>query len=86
MTSIEFSDLEKDILAQKLKRYMADELSVDIGQFDSEFLLDFISENIGIYYYNRGLRDAQQIFKDRVDSTVDAIYELEYPTEFSGGN
>ena len=84
MTSIEFNNTEKELLSQKLKRYMADELSMEIGQFDSEFLLDYISEHIGIYYYNKGLSDAQQIFKDRVDSTVDAIYELEFPTEFSG--
>jgi len=34
--------------------------------------------------YNRGLIDAQDIFKSRVDSITDAIYELEVPTEFSG--
>jgi hypothetical protein len=31
-----------------------------------------------------GQFDAQDIFKSRVDSITDAIYELEVPTEFSG--
>jgi len=81
---IEFDKNEKALLVDKLKGYFRDELDQDIGQFDAEFLLDFFSEKIGIYYYNRGLNDAQEIFRDRVDNITDAIYELEFPTEFSG--
>jgi len=81
---VEFDKSEKELLVSKLKGYFREELDQDIGQFDAEFLLDFISEKIGIYYYNRGLNDAQEIFKDRIDSITDAIYELEFPTEFSG--
>ena len=48
--------------------------------------IEFTKEEkeLGIYYYNRGLTDAQDIFKSRVDSITDAIYELEVPTEFLG--
>ncbi|RUM77551.1 MAG: DUF2164 domain-containing protein [Sulfurovum sp.] len=84
MSTIQFSTEEKASLVQKIKIYFNDELGQDIGQFDAEFLLDFMSEEIGVYHYNKGLRDAQNIFKSRVDSTIDAIYELEVPTEFSG--
>jgi len=81
---IEFTKQEKELLVHKLKYYFAEELDQDIGQFDAEFLLDFFGKEMGIYYYNRGLTDAQDIFKSRVDSITDAIYELEVPTEFSG--
>jgi uncharacterized protein (DUF2164 family) len=81
---VEFDKNEKELLVYKIKEYFSDELDQDIGQFDAEFLLNFFSEKIGIYYYNRGLNDAQEIFRDRVDSITDAIYELEFPTEFSG--
>jgi uncharacterized protein (DUF2164 family) len=81
---IEFNEREKEVLIQKLKRYLDQELDVEIGQFDAEFVLDFISKEIGVYHYNRGLNDAQDIFKSRVESITDAIYELEIPTEFSG--
>jgi len=84
MAEIMFTEDEKELLVQKLKRYMADELDYDIGQFDAEFLLDFFSKEMGVYHYNRGLNDAQDIFKSRVESITDAIYELEIPTEFSG--
>jgi len=84
MSTIEFTPREKSILVEKLKAYFIDELDQDIGQFDAEFLLEFFSREIGIYHYNRGLRDARDIFASRVDSIVDAIYELEAPTELSG--
>jgi len=71
-------------LVHKIKHYFNQELDFDIGQFDAEFLLDFFSEEIGVYHYNRGLRDAQDIFSTKVESITDAIYELEIPTEFSG--
>ena len=84
MLTIEFTQAEKDILANKIKAYMAKELNVEIGQFDAEFMLEFFSKEIGGYHYNKGLKDAQEIFLNRVDSITDEIYELEVPTEFSG--
>ena len=84
MSNIEFTQKEKELLVHKIKHYFNQELDFDIGQFDAEFLLDFFSEEIGVYHYNRGLRDAQDIFSTKVESITDAIYELEIPTEFSG--
>ena len=43
-----------------------------------------LDQEIGVYHYNKGLHDAQDIFKSRVESVMDAIYELEVTTEFSG--
>ena len=84
MTEIAFTQEEKNILVHKLKRYLDQELDYEIGQFDAEFLLDFFSKEIGVYHYNRGLKDAQDVFKIKVESITDAIYELEMPTQFSG--
>jgi uncharacterized protein (DUF2164 family) len=84
MSQITFTENEKSTLVDKIKNYFENELSSEIGQFDAEFLLEFFSKEIGIYHYNKGLRDAQDIFKDKVEDITDAIYELEVPTEFSG--
>ena len=59
MSIVEFSKEEKVVITQKLQRYLADELALDIGAFDAEFLLDFLSKEVGCYFYNRGLYDAQ---------------------------
>lgn len=74
---MQFSKQEREALSERLKDYMADELDCELGQFESEFLLDFISEKLGPYFYNRGLYDAQAILSGRIDDLNDAILELE---------
>ena len=81
MALIEFSKEEKLSIIKQIQDYFEDELEQEIGQFDTEFLLDFFSEKIGVYYYNKGLFDAQAILKSKVDDISDAIYEIEKPTD-----
>ncbi len=82
MSQIEFSKEEKDILTKKIQLYFSEELNHEIGQFDAHFLLDFFSEEIGPYFYNRGLYDAQSILENRMGSISEAIYDIEKITEF----
>lgn len=82
MALIEFSNEEKAILVRKLKLWFNEELQQELGRFDAEFLLDFIAEELGAFFYNRGLYDAQAILAKRMDDMTDAILMLERPTEF----
>ena len=82
MSIIKFTKEEKEVLVGKIQLYFSEELHQKIGQFDAQFLLDFISEEMGAYYYNRGLYDAQTVLGSRVESIAEAIYEIEKPTEF----
>ena len=59
---------------------MDKEFDIELGQFDTEFLLEFFSENMGSYFYNRGLLDAHAIFDLKMDDIKDALYEAEMPT------
>lgn len=80
MSSIEFSAQEKALLVEKLQRYFEDELDQELGQFDAEFLLDFIGKEMGAYFYNRGLYDAQAVLDSKFDDLKDAIEQIEQPT------
>jgi len=82
MPAIEFSKEEKEILVRKIQLYFSEELEQEIGGFDARFLLDFFAGEIGAYFYNRGLYDAQAILEKRLESITEAIYDLEMPTEF----
>ena len=82
MSEIKFSKEEKSILVDKLQSYFDQELGQEVGQFDCEFFLDFISTEIGSYYYNRGLSDAQSIITSKIEDISDAFYEIEKPTSF----
>ena len=82
MQEIKFSKEEKEQSVKKIQLYFHEELGSDIGQFDAQFLLDFFSQEIGGYFYNRGLYDAQAILEQRFDELNDSIYQLEKITEF----
>ncbi|MBX9867636.1 MAG: DUF2164 domain-containing protein, partial [Burkholderiales bacterium] len=60
-----------------LQQYFARELNSDLGGFDAQFLLDFIAQEIGVYFYNQGLLDAQTVLSKKVDDIQDAIGQLE---------
>ncbi|BEU01331.1 hypothetical protein OAG1_01310 [Agarivorans sp. OAG1] len=82
MSKIEFSSEQKTALVNKIQGYCEQQLDVEIGQFDAEFLLDFFSEEIGAFYYNQGLQDAQAVVQNRIDSIADELYEIEKPTKW----
>ena len=82
MPEIEFTKEEKAALVGKIQLYFREELDQKIGQFDAEFLLDFFSAEVGAYYYNRGLNDAQSVLEKRLETITEAISEIEKPTEF----
>lgn len=82
MTEVKFSKREKEVIVRKIQLYFSEELKQDIGNFDAEFLLDFFAEEVGVYFYNRGLYDAQAILASKLDELSESIYQLEKPTEF----
>jgi len=83
MSAIEFNKEEKDIICHKIQLYIREELDQEIGAFEAGFLLDFFAEEIGSYFYNRGLYDAQAILQSRLENIGEAIYDIEKPTQFS---
>ncbi|MBD3646344.1 MAG: DUF2164 domain-containing protein [Pseudomonadales bacterium] len=82
MAIIEFSKEEKEIIIRKIQLYFREELDQDIGQFDAEFLMDFFAEEVGAYFYNRGLYDARAILESRLETITEAILEIEKPVDF----
>lgn len=82
MVEIKFTADEKAIIVRKIQLYFIEELKQEIGRFDAEFLLDFFSNEVGSYFYNRGLYDAQAILSSKMDEWSETIYQLERPTEF----
>jgi uncharacterized protein (DUF2164 family) len=82
MENITFSNEEKELIVRKIKLYFSEELKQQIGSFDAEFLLDFFAQEIGAYFYNRGLYDAQAVLAAKLEDLQDCIYQLEKPTDF----
>jgi uncharacterized protein (DUF2164 family) len=74
---IEFSKDERAAATGKLRDYFARELDQELGQLPAEMLLDFIGKEIGGAFYNRGVRDAQQLVQQKAEDIVEALYGLE---------
>jgi len=82
MNEITFTKDEKSELVKQIQIYFEDELDQKIGQFPATFLLDFFTESVGPYYYNRALQDAQDVLEERMDTLRDALYAIEKPSPF----
>jgi uncharacterized protein (DUF2164 family) len=74
---IKLERAQKETLAFAIQDYMQDELSIEIGQFDSEFLIDFITDKLGAVYYNKGVEDAKAVIERRMLEMSDELYEIE---------
>lgn len=79
MSTITIPKNKRDELVQKFQDYFEQELDTELGQFDGEFLLDFIINKAGPVFYNQGLADAQIIIERKTQDIADEIYEIEMP-------
>ena len=80
MSEIKFSREEKERIVKKVETYFSNEFDQEIGNFEAEFLIDFFADEIGAYFYNRGLNDANSLFTEKVEELSYTIQELEKPT------
>jgi uncharacterized protein (DUF2164 family) len=77
MKPIKFEKEERAAIVSRIQRYFVDELESEIGAIPAELLLNFFTEQIGPFYYNQGLGDAQAVLGRLVDNINDEIYGLE---------
>lgn len=61
----------------RLQAYLRDEMEVEVGRLPAEMLVEFIGQDIGRLFYNRGLRDAETVVRQKVEDVADALYGLE---------
>jgi uncharacterized protein (DUF2164 family) len=73
--SIELSKPEvKDVVAS-IQRYFAEELEMELNEMRAKFLLDYFLKEVGPLAYNRGVRDAERFFRERIEDLPGACYE-----------
>ena len=79
--TIQLDSKQKSELTHTLQKYLQDELDVELGQFDAEFLVDFISKKFGSVSYNKGIEDAQKVMERKMMDISDELYEIEQIVE-----
>jgi len=76
LDKVEFTRDEIDRIVSKVKKYFESELNHEIGGFEAEFLVDFFSKEIGSYFYNKGIADAQSLFTNQAEEISYLIQDL----------
>ena len=58
---------QKEKAVAKIKEYMAENFDIEIGNMQSGFFLDFITDNIGMYYYNKAVFDSMKFMSEKTE-------------------
>jgi len=58
---------QKQAAATKIRDYIYENFDTEIGNMQSDFLIDYITEHIGAYYYNKGVADSMAFITDKTD-------------------
>ena len=74
---IQFTKEERTAVGGRIRDFFARELDQDISQLQAEMVLEFFGGQIGGWFYNRGLADAQAVVAAKAEDIADAIYALE---------
>jgi len=74
---IQFTKDERVAIGGRIRDFFAKELDQDISQLQAEMVLEFFGNQIGGWFYNRGLADAQAVVTAKAEDIADAIYTLQ---------
>jgi uncharacterized protein (DUF2164 family) len=77
MKPIQFSREETADITARLRAYFRDELEMDLDALPAELLLDFLGREIGPFFYNRALYDAQAVVAKKAEDIGEALAGLE---------
>lgn len=58
-----------------ITEFFSKELEQEIGNLQTDFVIDLINQKIGKYYYNAGVMDTLRLIKERADDAIILIKE-----------
>ena len=64
---IELPKEEKLKAAAKIREYIKENFEAEIGNLQAGIFLDFITQHVGIYYYNKGIADSLALMTEKMD-------------------
>ncbi len=74
-SQLKLSREQQDEVKELLKKYCAQEFDIELGNLQSDMFIDFLSENVGKYYYNLGITSAIATMKEKTEDLVLLIKE-----------
>lgn len=75
--TIELSKSETSRAIDRIKDYIQDAFDMDIGNLQASIFIDYLTEHIGPYYYNKGVEDSMRFMNEKTEE----LYLLMKDTE-----
>lgn len=72
---LDLSKEETAAIQASLKRYMAEEFDLDMGDLQANLLLRFVLTEIGPFVYNRAIADAEHLLAEKVADLPGVLFE-----------
>lgn len=73
--SIKLTTQETEEAIFSLKKYFASELEAELGDLRAKLLLDYLLKEICPLAYNRGIQDAEEFFRKRIEDLPATCFE-----------
>ena len=73
--SLELNKEQVEAIVPSLQRYFREEFDVDLSELRAKLLLDYIQQEIAPFAYNRGVQDAENYFRARVEDLPATCFE-----------
>lgn len=74
-TPSELDQAEQAEAIASLKRYVAAELELELGDLRAKLLLEYVLRKLGPLAYNRGVADAERFFRARLEDLPATCFE-----------
>ena len=72
---IELTKEEIKEIIPSIQRYFEEELEIEISEMRAKFLLDYFLKEVAPFAYNKGVRDAERFFRERMEDLQGACWE-----------
>ena len=73
--AIELTAQESEAAMQSLKKYFSTELDGELSDLRARLLLDYFLKELGPLAYNRGVHDAEEFFRKRLEDLPATCFE-----------
>ena len=72
---LELTSQETEETIHSLKKYFSTELDTELGDLRAKLLLDYVLKEIAPLAYNRGVQDADEFFRKRLEDLPATCFE-----------
>lgn len=71
---------QKKYLVHQVQRFFHEQRGEELGNLETEEMIDFFWKQLGPILYNLGVQDARKLLQERFASLEDELYVLEKPS------